>query len=79
MKNTHKGSTFDSFLEEEGLLEQTEATAIKRVVAYQIEDTMKKQHKTKMKMAKMMRTSRSAVDRLLDPKNTSVTLQSITF
>lgn len=77
MKNTHKGSTLDSFLEEEGLLDQTEATAVKRVVAYQIAQSMKKQHISKKKMADIMHTSRSSLDRLLDPENTSVTLQSL--
>lgn len=77
MKNTHKGSTFDGFLEEEGLFDQVEATAVKRVVAYQIKQSMKKQHISKKKMADIMRTSRSSLDRLLDPENTSVTLQSL--
>lgn len=77
MKNKHKGSTLDSFLEEEGLLDQTEATSVKRVVAYQIEQSMKKQHISKKKMADIMHTSRSSLDRLLDPENTSVTLQSL--
>lgn len=77
MKNIHKGSTFDSFLEDEGLLDEAEATAVKRVVAYQIEQTMKKKHMSKKKMADTMQTSRSALDRLLDPENTSITLQSL--
>lgn len=77
MKNAHKGSTFDSFLEEEGLLDQVEATAIKRVITYQIEQAMKKQHMSKKKMADTMRTSRSSLHRLLDPENASVTLQSL--
>jgi len=77
MKPTHKGSTLDSFLEAEGLLDSVEATAIKRVIAYQIECAMKKQHISKKKMANTMHTSRSALDRLLDPKNTSITLRSL--
>lgn len=77
MKNRHKGSTFDGFLEKEGLLDQAEATAVKRVVAYQIEQAMKKQHISKKKMADKMHTSRSSLDRLLDPDNTSITLQSL--
>jgi len=77
MKSKHKGSTFDSFLETEGLLDPVEATAVKRVIAYQIEQSMKKQHISKKKMADVMCTSRSALDRLLDPKNTSITLQSL--
>jgi len=77
MKNKHKGSTFDSFLEAEELLDQAEATAVKRIVSYQIEQAMEKQHVSKKQLADTMHTSRSALDRLLDPENTSVTLQSL--
>ncbi len=70
----HKGSTFDSFLEEESLFEDAEAIAIKRVIAYELEKTMKKKHLTKTTMATKMQTSRSALDRLLDPTNTSIIL-----
>lgn len=77
MKNIHKGSKFDHFLEEEDLLDQVEATAVKRVIAYQIEQVMKKQHVSKKAMADSMHTSRSALDRLLDPENTAVTLGSL--
>ena len=73
----HIGSNFDDFLEEEGLLAETEAVAIKRVVAYQVTKMMEDQHISKTAMAKRMKTSRSALDRLLDPKNTSVTLQTL--
>lgn len=72
--NKHKGSTFDSFLEEEGLLENLEAAAIKRVISYQLEQSMKKKHINKRELANKMHTSRSSLDRLLDPNNTSVTL-----
>lgn len=75
--NKHKGSTFDSFLEEEGLLENAEAVAIKRVIAFELEKTMKKKHVSKTKMAEKMGTSRSALDRLLDPSNISVTLNTL--
>lgn len=75
--NKHKGTTFDSFLEEEGLLEDTEAVAIKHVIAYALEKKMKKAHLTKTAMAEQMGTSRSALDRLLDPDNTSVTLSTL--
>jgi antitoxin HicB len=77
MNNAHKGSTFDSFLEKEKLLDQVEATAIKRVIAHQLEYAMEKQRISKTKMANTMHTSRSSVDRLLDPENASVTLQSL--
>jgi predicted XRE-type DNA-binding protein len=73
----HKGSTLDSFLEEEGILESTEAVAIKRVIAYELEKKMKKDHLNKSEMAEKMHTSRSALDRLLDPTNTSITLSTL--
>jgi len=77
MKNKHLGSSFDDFLEEDGLRAEAEATAIKRVIAYQIEMEMKRAKLTKSAMAEKMRTSRSALDRLLDPANASITLQTL--
>ena len=77
MNNTHSGSNFDDFLKEEGLLADVEATAIKRVVAYQIEQEMQKANLSKTALANKMHTSRSALDRLLDPRNVSVTLQTL--
>jgi antitoxin HicB len=77
MKNVHKGSSFDEFLEQEGLRDEAEAVAIKRAIAYQIEMEMKKAKLSKSKMTQKMRTSRSALDRLLDPSNVSVTLQTL--
>lgn len=74
----HSGSTFDSFLEQEGIREEVEAVAIKRVLAWQLERAMHKQQKTKQAMARQLRTSRSQLDRLLDPRNVSVTLDTIT-
>ena len=76
--NQHKGSTFESFLEEESLLNHTEAVAIKRVIAYQIIQAMEEKALTKPSLASKMKTSRSAIDRLLDPENTSVTLTTLT-
>ncbi len=73
----HSGSSFDSFLEEEGIREEVEAVAIKRVLAWQLEQEMKRQQKTKQAMAKQLRTSRSQLDRMLDPKNVSVTLDTM--
>jgi hypothetical protein len=73
----HSGSTFDSFLEEEGIREGVEAVAIKRVLAWQLSQAMQDQQKTKRVMAKQLRTSRSQLDRLLDPENVSVTLETI--
>lgn len=74
----HSGSSFDSFLEQEGIREEVEAVAIKRVLAWQLERAMRKQQKTKQAMARQLRTSRSQLDRLLDPRNVSVTLDTIT-
>ena len=74
----HSGSTFDSFLEEEGIREEVEAVAIKRVLAWQLEDAMRKQQKTKQAVAKELRTSRSQLDRLLDPQNIAISLDTIT-
>jgi antitoxin HicB len=72
MKNI--GSNFDDFLKEENILEETHEAAIKRVLAYQIEQAMKAQNISKSDMAKKMKTSRCSLDRLLDPSNESVTL-----
>ena len=74
----HSGSTFDSFLDAEGIREEVEAVAIKRVLAWQLKHAMQEQRKTKQAMARQLRTSRSQLDRLLDPRNVSVTLDTIT-
>ena len=76
-RNPHLGSSFDDFLKEEGIFEEVTATAMKRVLAWQIAQAMRKQRVTKSAMAKRMRTSRAALDRLLDAENTSVTLQTM--
>ena len=68
------GSSFDDFLKEEGDYETVQAVAVKRVLAWQIQKAMKKQHIAKAEMAKRMETSRSQLDRLLDPNNDSLTL-----
>jgi antitoxin HicB len=77
MKKTHLGSDFDAFLTEEGLLEDAEAVAAKRVIAFQISQEMARCNLSKSEMAHRMRTSRPAVDRLLDPANPSVTLSTL--
>jgi predicted XRE-type DNA-binding protein len=77
MKNEHLGSSFDNFLEAEGIRADAEAAAIKRVIAYQIEIEMKQANLSKTAMAEKMHTSRMALDRLLDPTNVSVTLQTL--
>ena len=73
----HSGSSFDSFLEEEGIREELEAVAIKRVLAWQISREMQQQKKTKQAMARELQTSRSQLDRLLDPRNVSVSLETM--
>jgi antitoxin HicB len=77
MNNKHIGSDFDDFLEEEGLLAEAEAVAIKRVIAFQVEQMMSEQHLSKTEMSRRMKTSRAALDRLLDPANQAVTLQTL--
>lgn len=71
------GSSFDDFLREEGLLEEATAIAVKRYVAFELQRMMAAQDVTKSEMARRMGTSRSALDRLLDPDNASVTLQTL--
>jgi antitoxin HicB len=73
----HSGSPFDDFLEEEGIRAEVEAVAAKRVLAWELAKLMKRKGKTKQAMAKALGTSRSQVDRLLDPNNTTVSLLSI--
>ena len=70
------GSSLDDFLKEEGIFEEAQAEAIKEVVAWQLADAMKRQKISKNKMATLLKTSRSQVDRLLDPKN-DITLSSL--
>jgi predicted XRE-type DNA-binding protein len=77
MNEKHIGSNFDDFLAEEGLLEEAEATAVKRVLAFQITELMRAQNLSKAEMARRMNTSRAALERLLDPQNRSVTLHTM--
>lgn len=77
MKKQHLGGDFDEFLRGEHILDDAEATAAKRVIAFQIAQEMKRARLTKSEMAHRMKTSRPAVDRLLDPKNRSVTLSTL--
>lgn len=74
MNKKHIGSDFDNFLKEDGIYEQVQAVAIKRVIAYQIAEEMKKKKLSKTEMANRMKTSRAALERLLDPENASITL-----
>ena len=74
----HIGGLFDDFLKEEGIYEEVQATAIKRVLAWQLEQAMKQRKISKIEMARRMETSRAQLDRLLDPDNESVTLATLT-
>ena len=76
-KNTHIGSSLDSLLEDAGELTEVNTVAIKRVIAWEIGQKMEEENISKTKMAALMDTSRSALDRLLDPENTSVTLNTL--
>ena len=77
MENKHIGSDFDDFLKEDGIEEEVTAAAIKRVIAWQLAEAMKKRHITKTEMAARMRTSRAVINRLLDEDDTSVTLATL--
>ena len=77
IKNKHRGSSFEAFLREEGLLEEVQVVALKRALAMKVGDLMRKKKLSKSAMAAKMRTSRAAVNRLLDPKNTSLTLATL--
>lgn len=76
-KNPHFGPTFESFLQEEGIAEEVNAAAVKHVLAWQIEQEMEAQHISKAEMARRMHTSRAHLDRLLDPKNDKVQLDTV--
>jgi phage-related protein len=77
MNKQHIGSNFDEFLQEEGLLDAAQATAVKRVIAFQIAQEMKRRKLTKSEMASRMKTSPAVLDRLLDPGNRSVTISTL--
>jgi hypothetical protein len=76
MSKKHIGSSIDSFLKEEGFFEGAQAQAVKEVVAWQLAQAMKKRKIPKVQMATLLKTSRTQVDRLLDPKN-DITLSSL--
>jgi antitoxin HicB len=73
----HIGTSFDSFLRKEGIRDEVRRDAAKMVLAFQLLDTMKKTGVTKVAMARHMRTSRSSLDRILDPKNKAITLDTL--
>ena len=76
MSKKHMGSSIDDLLKEEGIFEEAQARAVKEVVAWQLAEATKKKKVSKNKMAKMLKTSRTQVDRILDPKN-DITLGSL--
>lgn len=76
MSKRRIGSSLDDFLKEEGIYEETQAKAIKEVVAWQLAEAMKKRGISKVRMAMLLKTSRTQVDRLLDPNN-DITLSSL--
>jgi antitoxin HicB len=77
MKEKNIGSSFDSWLREEGIYQEVTGTAIKRVLARQVEAAMKEKNFSKAEMARRMHTSRASLDRLLDPENDAVTLSTL--
>lgn len=76
-KTQHRGSTLDGFLAEEGVLEEFQAKAIKEVIAWQLAAAMKERKLSKSGLAKKMHTSRTQVDRVLDPEEGNVTLETL--
>ena len=77
MKQKHIGSNFEEFLAEEGILEECRAAAIKSKIAHELEKAMREQKLSKAQIAKRLKTSRTGIDRLLDPENTSITLNTM--
>jgi antitoxin HicB len=77
LADRHTGSSIDDFLREEGVLEEFQTRAVKEVIAWQIAEAMKTQGISKRQLAGMMRTSRTQVDRLLDPGHGNVTIETL--
>ncbi|MFN0045127.1 MAG: Fis family transcriptional regulator [Sphingorhabdus sp.] len=76
-KNPHRGSTLDSFLEQEGTLGEFQAQAIKEVIAWQLAEAMQNRNLTKTRLAELMHTSRTQINRMLDPNDGNVTLETL--
>ena len=76
-ENKHRGSTLDSFLDEEGVLEEFQAKAIKEVIAWQLAEAMRERKLSKNRLAVMMQTSRTQVNRVLDPNDGNVTIETL--
>jgi DNA-binding Xre family transcriptional regulator len=77
MKHKNIGVSFDSFLEDQGIRKEVEDIAIKRVIALQLQEQMKKKKISKKHLAEIMKTSRSSLDRLLDPENEAITFKTL--
>ena len=77
VKNAAIGSSLEDFLKEEGIYEECHTKAVKEVLAWQLQQVMQEKGLSKMQMARQMQTSRAALDRLLDPENTAVTLHTM--
>jgi hypothetical protein len=75
--NKHRGSSIDHFLEAEGVLEEFQARAVKEVIAWQLDQAMKERNLSKRRLAALMRTSRTQIDRVLDPKDGNVTIETL--
>jgi predicted XRE-type DNA-binding protein len=75
--NKHRGSSIDDFLKEEGVFEEFQARAVKEVIAWQLAEAMKKRKLSKRRLAQMMHTSRTQIDRVLDPKDGNVTIETL--
>jgi antitoxin HicB len=75
--NKHRGSSIDAFLKEEGVFEEFQARAIKEVIAWQLAEAMKERKLSKRQLAVMMRTSRTQIDRVLDPDDGNVTIETL--
>ncbi len=76
-ENKHRGSTLDSFLDADGVLGEFQAKAIKEVIAWQLAEAMKDRKLTKTKLAELMKTSRTQINRVLDPSNGNVTIETL--
>ena len=76
-ENKHRGSTLDSFLESEGTLSEFQAKAIKEVIAWQLAAAMQERKLTKTKLAQLMQTSRTQINRVLDPEDGNVTIETL--
>ena len=76
-KNPHLGSTLDDFLKEEGIYDEVTTAAIKRVIAWQLGQEMRKKRITKKRLAELTQTSRTQIDRILDPEKGNVTIETL--